>query len=219
MIVNQVRYQITQEQGNQYVSNCLFIFFLQVILSILVGLQIFSKDFEFTMGDYSVFISRFICALMLHMRLEIEVRQSLNMIRYLINHSAQFTSTMVPFLVAHMQLFASLLTEIINICLICGQKTIMDSIINFIALGAISEIDNYYAVSLNHLPIKKAAEEPYPFMKRLYYLRLSKMSCQQILLRSIYKFYRVVYVSLYFYFTPYITTVFSYLAASNASKK
>jgi hypothetical protein len=44
----------------------------------------------------------------------------------------------------------------------------MDAIINFIALGAISEIDNYYAASLTHLPIKKAIEENPPrFKKRI----------------------------------------------------
>ncbi len=139
-------------------GNCVFIFFLQIILSILVGLQIFSSDFTFKMGEFSVFITRFICAIMLHVRLETEVRQGLNMIRYLINHSHEFSSTIVPFMVAQMQLSAALLTEIINICLICGQNSIMDAIINFIALGAISEIDNYYATSLTHLPIKKAIE-------------------------------------------------------------
>jgi hypothetical protein len=82
------------------VANCVFIFFLQIILSLLVGLQIFSNDFSFTIVDFSVFISRFICAVMLHIRLETEVRQGLNMIRYLINHSNEFSSTLGPFLIA-----------------------------------------------------------------------------------------------------------------------
>jgi hypothetical protein len=37
-----------------------------------------------------------------------------------------------------MQLIGVILTEIINILLICGQNTVMDTIINFIALGAIA---------------------------------------------------------------------------------
>jgi hypothetical protein len=53
----------------------------------------------------------------------------------------------------------------------------MDSIINFIALGAISEIDNYYAVSMNHLPLMKALSEPPAFKKGLYFLKFSKMTC------------------------------------------
>jgi hypothetical protein len=53
----------------------------------------------------------------------------------------------------------------------------MDSIINFIALGAISEIDNYYANSMTHIPLKKAIEEnPPKFKKRLLYMKLSEAS-------------------------------------------
>jgi hypothetical protein len=37
-----------------------------------------------------------------------------------------------------MQLIGAVVTEIINIFLICGQKTVMDALINFIALGAIA---------------------------------------------------------------------------------
>jgi hypothetical protein len=95
----------------------------------------------------------------------------------------------------------------------------MDSIINFIALGAISEIDNYYANSLTHIPLKKAIEEnPPKFKKRLLYMKLTDSSFLQILLRVVYKSYRLLYVSFYFYFTPYITTVFSYLIAKPATK-
>jgi hypothetical protein len=55
----------------------------------------------------------------------------------------------------------------------------MDSIINFIALGAISEIDNYYANSLTHIPLKKAIEEnPPKFKKRLLFMKLTESSLE-----------------------------------------
>jgi hypothetical protein len=53
-----------------------------------------------------------------------------------------------------MQLFIVLFTEIINICNICTLNTIMDIIMNFIALGVIAEIDNYYSSSLGNSKIK-----------------------------------------------------------------
>jgi hypothetical protein len=53
-----------------------------------------------------------------------------------------------------MQLCGALFTEIINICVICNQEKIMDVIMNFIALGAIAEIDNYYLDALVHCPLK-----------------------------------------------------------------
>ena len=62
-----------------------------------------------------------------------------------------------------MKLYGSLFTEIINICLICGQPTIMDCIMNFIALGAIAQIDDYYAQALTYCPLKAAIEIPLEF--------------------------------------------------------
>ena len=51
------------------------------------------------------------------------------------------------------------MTEVVNILLICKQDTIMDCVMNFIALGVIAEVDNMYANSLKNLRIKAAIEE------------------------------------------------------------
>ena len=63
-----------------------------------------------------------------------------------------------PFIIAHMQLFAVLLTEIANIYLICQQDNAEDVVLNFVALAAISEVDNKYAASLIDLRIRYALE-------------------------------------------------------------
>lgn len=59
-----------------------------------------------------------------------------------------------------MQFIGAFFTEIINILVICNLPTIMDIIMNFIALGVISEIDNYYLASLAICPLKAALENP-----------------------------------------------------------
>ena len=58
-----------------------------------------------------------------------------------------------------MKLGGSVMTEVVNILLICKQDTIMDCVMNFIALGVIAEVDNMYANSLKNLRIKAAIEE------------------------------------------------------------
>lgn len=70
------------------------------------------------------------------------------MLEYLINHKEEFSSILIPFSTIQMQLTASFITELINLSLICSQNTVMDAVINFIALGAITEIDDYYAKSI-----------------------------------------------------------------------
>ena len=116
-----------------------------------------------------------------------------------------------------MQFFSGFITEVIDLCLICSQEKIMDVIINFIALGAISEIDNYYATSMPFVPIKKAIEEDPPLFKvagqQLKQIRKKstrEMCCKKIIL-LIYHPQNIFYMTVYFYFTPYITTVLSYL--------
>ena len=107
-------------------------------------------------------------------------------------------------------------TVIVNIFLICGQTEIMDTIFNFIALGVISEIDNYYYESLPPTRLKnfvqndclKIKNRKLDFWERT---RLGKA------LRIDYKLLRIFYVSLYYYFTPFITPMITYLVAG-ASK-
>jgi hypothetical protein len=82
------------------------------------------------------------------------------MMKYLANHHNQFSGILGPLLIALMQFIGAFFTEIINILVICSLPTIMEIIMNFIALGAISEIDNYYLASLAICPLKSALETP-----------------------------------------------------------
>lgn len=61
---------------------------------------------------------------------------------------SKFSETLAPLMVALMQFFAGIFTETINILSICNLKETKDVIMNFIALGVISEIDNYYLLAL-----------------------------------------------------------------------
>ena len=53
-----------------------------------------------------------------------------------------------------MQITIALFTEIVNVLLICAQSTVLNSILNFVALVVIAEIDDYYAASLKLFPLK-----------------------------------------------------------------
>jgi hypothetical protein len=91
----------------------------------------------------------------------------------------------------------------------------MDAIVNFIALGAIAEIDNYYAVSLSKCKLKKALDEPPEIENTTMQMSFWLLDWRGKVIRVFYKFYRILYVSIYFYFTPYITTVLTYLIAGS----
>ena len=59
-----------------------------------------------------------------------------------------------------MQLIAALLTEAVNIVLMCTQENIPNTILNFFALSVVCEIDDYYAKSLQNFKLKKIYEDP-----------------------------------------------------------
>ena len=83
--------------------------------------------------------------------------------KYLANHNLHingeevntFSGTFAPLLVALMQFFGAVLTETINILSICALENTKEVIMNFIALGIIAEIDNYYLLALPNSPLKE----------------------------------------------------------------
>ena len=145
IIENQIKYDITKEINHQNFTNCLFIFGLQSILSFLVGMQIFEQGFSFTLGTFSIFVTRYIVAIMLHLQICCEIRQAIGFTKYLAENADKFSARLAPFFIAQMQILGAIFTELMNLCLICGQNDIMSCIMNFIALGCISQIDNFYA--------------------------------------------------------------------------
>jgi hypothetical protein len=137
------------------------------------------------------------------------------MLKYIANHPAYFSSTLAPFFISQMQLSGALFTEIINICLICGQPTIMDCIMNLIALGAISQIDDFYAKTLTYCPLREAVQNPPRVDIRSRDQKFRERTLKGKALRLIYRFYRILFVSFYFYFTPFLTLIFTYLIGGN----
>lgn len=103
-------------------------------------------------------------------------------------------------LVATMQLMGALFTEIINIYLICSLNTVADILVNYIALGVIAEIDNIYAKTLQHNPLRKMIADGYSLTydekkpSRSGYLKRWNVSAM------FYKMIKMFYECYYFYF-------------------
>jgi len=65
-----------------------------------------------------VLFGRFICASVLHLSLLDEVQQSLNMMKFCLNHEYLFFSPHVAFAVASFQYISTLMVEICNLGII-----------------------------------------------------------------------------------------------------
>ncbi len=69
--------------------------------------------------DPQILLSRFICAIILHLQIEPKICQSINLMRFSLERTANASRKLPQFLVALMQFVASIATEIINMFVIC----------------------------------------------------------------------------------------------------
>ena len=70
------------------------------------------------------------------------------MMKFSMNHSERFTTKSLPYIIGLLQVIASLWIEFINIFILLSNESVMDVVMNFLALNVILEFDNYYAASL-----------------------------------------------------------------------
>lgn len=125
----------------------IFIFLLQIALVSFIGKEILN-DPEMIEFNYDLMVIRFVCAFLLHIQLEREAKVAIDMLKFQCFHRPLFDSNYQPFCISMMKLTAAWSTEVMNIILICRQDNVMEAVMNFIALGVIAEIDNFYAARL-----------------------------------------------------------------------
>jgi len=129
------------------------------------------------------------------------------------NDKPYFTETAAPMLVALMQFSGAFLTESINIVSICSLENSKEVIMNFIALGVIAEIDNYYLSALPPSDLKERLEQPFPIKNLSGKIRFWDRNYKTKIVCCIYKIIKIFEVSIYYYFTPFIVLILTYLIA------
>lgn len=68
--------------------------------------------------------------------------------KYVINHTEDFSAPVNAFFVGFFQTFTGLATELACICFLGTQKRVMEVIIKYMALSSISRIDDIFAMAL-----------------------------------------------------------------------
>jgi hypothetical protein len=110
-----------------------------------------------------------------------------------------------------MQFFGAALTETINILSICALENSKEVIMNFIALGIIAEIDNYYLSALPPSALKDRLNEPFAIKAKTKEIDFAGRDLKSKLVRLIYRGYRFIEVAVYYYFTPFSVVFITYL--------
>ena len=79
----------------------------------------------------------------------------MKMMKYATNHPWKFRSVLSAWLVGFSQFFMVICVEAINLIILVSNETVMDVIMNFLALVIIADFDDYFAQTLFDNPIFK----------------------------------------------------------------
>ena len=78
--------------------------------------------------------------------------------KYAVNHPWKFKNMGAAFFIGFSQTFTVVFVEVINLIILTSNYTILDIIMNFLALVVIAEFDDYFAQTLSKNPILKKLE-------------------------------------------------------------
>lgn len=193
--------------------NSTFIFLIQMVLVLYSLYQIlFMEDF-IQATSLNILVTRFLCAIILHINIEGEVRQSLNML----NHSLFFTKRvgrqLPQVLIALMNFGGTFLCEAANILLLCTIGNAQDIIINMIAFMVIAQIQYYYAKSLQNDAIKEEVKAATLQIKDE--IGEAKLRSSDWLIYLVYRTIKTFYDCLYFYFLPFSIVLITFLTSNS----
>lgn len=189
-----------------------------------------------------IVVVRFICGLVLHMKIQEEACAGMTTMKFALNHPYRFTDYRVVWLSGFLQSSAIFIVEIVNFISILSSYSISGIVADFMALAVISEFDDaFYSAlgvdqnktiiensddfedlfvvkrttsqdaSLRHTD-HKLDDETYTGSKELsIHIPFSERSLCNKLLRLVYLVIRAIYVSVWFYFLPFIALIGSYV--------
>lgn len=131
---------------------CIMVFFLQIFLITLFYIHMQEEELgSIPRPKFQQMCARLMCAFIMHLFIIPEVRQGLSIIRFLkyTTKPEYLRGRFTNFLVAMMKLSSSLYCEVILTLMIAEVDSVSDIIKDFVALGFIIEIDNYFANNLD----------------------------------------------------------------------
>ena len=167
---------------------------------------------------FSVLFAKFLASGALHMMLYPHIEKSLKWMKFVINHSEELTNPNLCFVICLMTHFTNIGAELINIYMLAFQHSVEHCIIHFVALEVIVEIPHIFMHSLIDDKLKERIfqnNHAIKIMRKGSEIDFWQDRCiTNKLMRVIYKFNRLIYVSCIFYFQPFMVIfVYSYIEA------
>lgn len=191
------------------------VFAIQLLMIMFLLSVILGKDFVVVFPN-SVFTlgARFVCTILMHLQVESDTRQGIAMLKYSVNHWDDFRNPKIAFSIGMMQMIGGIATELCCIIYLSSINNTIDTAIKFIALGNIAKVDDFYASALKgDYPLKGKVFMEIVNHRKDFNSENSelKRTNEQWVFRFIYKFFRMQYTCVMYYFMPFLTLIIPYL--------
>jgi len=234
-------YEVKTNKRLNITVHALLTFVCQITLAGMSFYELFTNDqwvpnYKIQASTLILF-ARFICCTILHLSLIDEVDFGLVMMKYAVNHPYKFVKPHMAWLAGFMQAIATITIELASILVVCAAVDTIDIIFNFIALSILASFDNFVYESLKNESFKELISRPFT-QETLKIKHTTSKKCQihevsdeidekgnarplrvsfrlrtkgMKILFVIYKMIRTFFVSLYYYFFPFVCVIFSTL--------
>lgn len=151
----------------------------------------------------------------MHLIVEFDVRQGINIMKFTCNHWNSFRNPKWAFSIGFMQMFGGIATEVCSMIFLSSITDTITTVIKFIALANISKVDDFYASALaSDMPLKAKVKLEI-INHRIDFSNPDNKECErdsiQWIFRFFYKFFRLFYACVLFYFLPFWTLFIPYL--------
>lgn len=148
---------------NFYKIEMIFGFQMTLQISLLYAIvlaPVFSGTDAQTETDfpYPILILKYICSIILHMTMQPRVLDAIERLYFIKRHPHKFDRISIPLAICCFKLCVELMTEFVSMALIAACADCSDVVMNYIALGVISELDSVYFATIRS-PLKQQLKD------------------------------------------------------------
>ena len=200
--------KITENIQSEYLTNYSLMALIQFGMIGCIMVALLDEQYDLHPNtEFSIVLAKFICSCALHLFLSPHVERSMTFMKFVINHSEYFTDKNVVFCIALSSFWINILAEVINLYMLAYQHNVEHCIIHFVALEVIVEIPHILMGSLTNDKLKNRIWQRFHSLQTTNKGRdfvFSERDMVNKIGRVLYRVARGFYVSILFYFQPFI---------------
>jgi len=192
----------------------MFTFTIQLVLVTITMSDFWSEPlFDVKIpNEVIVVFSRVFCAMIMHLQTEPYIRFGLNMMKFAINHPEEFSTPGVAAIIGFLYCGITMMISLSCIFKICSVTTVISTLSSYVAYTAISFLPNFVFLSL---PMGHPLKTPSPdLVVRNRRRDIKSRSVFFWFMRILYKSFRVLYCSFWFYFLPLLPLTLPFLTTN-----